>query len=1017
MTDLKKSLKHIQMFPKNQSGVLWIGTNSGGLNKFNKQKNNFTHFIHDPNNPNSISNNAVYCILEDNKRNLWISTDGGGLNKFDVRTKKFTHYRHNPNDSKSIGSDKISVMLLDSKGELWISLSPNGLSRLNPATNKFNHYRHIESDPQSISPAIIYSLYEDMDSIIWLGTAGDGLYKFEREKKSFKSFKTDPKNHSTISNNFVSCILEDAQGTMWVGTQGGGLNKFNRSDETFIHYQESDGLPNNVIYGILEDNNGNLWMSTNKGIAKFNPNTETFTTYDHEDGLQGDEFNHWAYFKSRDGTMRFGGSNGFSVFRPDSFPHNYVIPKITFTDFQLQHKPVPVGYDKKTDRVILNSSISETERIELNHDDNVISFEFAALDFHSPANNEYAYKMENFDKDWTFTTAERRFVSYTNLDPGEYIFRVKASNNDDVWNETGASLKITVAPPWWETWFAYTIFGILLVFLILGVRTYDLKRQRLNHELELEHKHAEKLEEIDHIKSHFFANISHEFRTPLTLILGPIDKIMGKTTDEFIIKQSKLIKRNANRLFNLINQLLDLSKLDAGKLELQASCNNLVLFVKGVITSFEEIAERKDITLKVKSENEHIETYFDREKMEGILTNIISNALKFTPEGGSIIVTINQADKNLVEIKVRDTGIGISNEELPKLFDRFYQVDSSHTKESEGTGIGLALTKELVELHQGWISVSSKLGEWTEVLIRLPLGKAHLEDHQIIKEVKPIHKKTTDFENGFITMPEKQIERTDDHHLDRTVLLVVEDNADVREYIKESIGDEYDVEEAINGEQGVRKAEKLIPDLIISDIMMPKMDGNELTRVLKQAENTSHIPIILLTAKSEQESKLESLETGADDYLTKPFDVKELRIRIKNLIDMRRKLQEKFSNGEYLPKCEEKTLSGIEERFMCKVVEVIEGHLSEEEFSIEEFSNEAGMSRSQIHRKLKALTGKSPSQYIRLVRISKAKEMILEQEQNISEIAYSVGFSSPAYFTRCFKEEFGYPPSDLLKHN
>jgi DNA-binding response OmpR family regulator len=429
------------------------------------------------------------------------------------------------------------------------------------------------------------------------------------------------------------------------------------------------------------------------------------------------------------------------------------------------------------------------------------------------------------------------------------------------------------------------------------------------------------------------------------------------STDKNTQKQASLVKKNTTRLLALINQLLDLSKLDSGKLKLEASFGNIVAFVKGVAMFFESLAERNDIVLKVKSTNDEIEIYFDKEKMEKILTNLFSNAFKFTPVGGKITVSISETGMDSVTIKIRDTGIGISEEEIPRLFDRFYQVDSSQTREQKGTGIGLSLTKELVELHLGTIRMESREGEWTEVTVTLPVGKEHLLPEEIVEAAElPVERKMLVDDEDKMTSSQFEKPYAEDFDKDKTIILVVEDNTDVREYIKESLGEDYQVEEAANGEQGVRKAENIIPDLIISDIMMPRMDGNELTRKLKNDEKTSHIPIILLTAKTEQESKLEGLATGADDYLMKPFDTEELLIRIKNIINTRRKLHKKFSKGEYiLPRGEEKKLRSIDEHFMNKVIEVIEQHISEEEFSIEEFGNEVGMSRSQLHRKLKAL--------------------------------------------------------------
>lgn len=546
--------------------------------------------------------------------------------------------------------------------------------------------------------------------------------------------------------------------------------------------------------------------------------------------------------------------------------------------------------------------------------------------------------------------------------------------------------------------------------------TENVEKQKQELQLKISQEQNKKLEEIDHMKSHFFANISHEFRTPLTLILGPSENIITECPSENSVKQAGTIKRNANRLLLLIKQLLDLSKLEAGKLELKTSKGNIVSFIKGITMSFESIAERKDITLKVKAEKDEIELYFDKENILKIITNLLSNALKFTQQGGVITVSIAEIENKFVKIKVRDTGLGLSKEDLLKIFDRFYQVDSSNTGDNKGTGIGLALTKELVELHHGAISVDSKPGEWTEFTVDLPLGNKHLKDDEIAKTEELMK------DDIFIDINEIDLSTVVDSidakviNEDKDLLLIVEDNADVRQFIKDSLGNDFQIEEASNGEQGVRKAMNIIPDLIISDVLMPKMDGNELIRILKNDEKTSHIPIILLTAKTEQESKLKGLETGADDYLTKPYDTKELKARVKNLINMSRKIQEKYSRAEIIlaKRIEEKKLSNLEEQFMFKVMEVIKNHISEEEFSIEQFGKEVGMSRMQLHRKLKALTGKSASNYLRSIRLTEAKKMIEEKKGNISEIAYSIGFSSPQYFTRCFKEEFGYPPSDLL---
>lgn len=1040
------------------SDVLWIGTDTGGLSALDKKTGKFKHYEQGIG-KFDIDGRSVYAICEDSFGNLWVGTDGGGVNKINKQTGIITHYTNDPANENSLSYDQVSVIYEDKQKNIWIGTAGYGLNMLGTKSETFVRYKHDKSDSNSISGDVIYSIYEDSFGDLWIGTFGAGLNRFNKTNQSFERFAYNPDDTSSLSNNIVSIIFEDKDKTLWIGTSG-GLNYFNRSSSSFSYFKKDEGLHNEVINGILEDDHDNLWLSTINGIIVFNKKTESFRTYDTRDGLSQNEFNQRAYHKGKNGEMLFGGNNGINIFHPDSLKDNPHIPSVIITDFQLLHNPVSVGYNNSINRSILKKSITETEEIELLHDDNVISFEFTALDFHIPEKNKYAYFMEGFDKDWTFTDANRRFVTYTNLDPGEYIFRVKGSNNDGVWNEEGAAVKIIIPPPFWATWWAYSVYVMFALGLLYSIRRYELNRTLLKSQHKLDEVKLQEREETDRLKSRFFANISHEFRTPLTLILGPAEKIISKFQDEEIQKQTGLIKRNANRLLGLINQLLDLSKLEAGKLRLETSLSNIVPFVKGITMSFELVAERKDISLRVKSSNDEIELYFDREKMTKILTNLLSNAFKFTPEGGTVIVSINfptpkspprrgikgvghnGVHSSFVEITISDSGAGIAEEEIPKLFDRFYQVDSSQTREHEGTGIGLALTKELVELHIGSIGVTSKKGEGTEFTIELPVGRGHLKDEEIVDHLDAEQTKdvilsfaeseaknlfveeqiitdkkdsSSPFEDAIAGQARLRMTENDSEiGEEKTIILVVEDNADVREFIKDSLGDEFKIEEASNGEQGVRKAEKIIPDLIISDIMMPKMDGNELTRILKNDEKTSHIPIILLTAKSEQESKLEGLKTGADAYLTKPFDTEELQIRINNLINIRRKLQEVYSKGKYLQRPTVNKLSSLDKRFMIKVMKIIEQHISEEEFSIEEFVKELDIGNMQMHRKLKALTGKSASRYIRSVRLARAKTMIEEKMGNISEIAYSVGFGSPAYFTRCFREEYGHPPSDLV---
>jgi DNA-binding response OmpR family regulator/anti-sigma regulatory factor (Ser/Thr protein kinase) len=532
---------------------------------------------------------------------------------------------------------------------------------------------------------------------------------------------------------------------------------------------------------------------------------------------------------------------------------------------------------------------------------------------------------------------------------------------------------------------------------------------------------AEKLHEVDGMKSRFFANISHEFRTPLTLIFGPAKDISDKTNEQDTKQSAGIIKRNANKLYGLVNQLLDLSKLEAGKMTLETSEQNIIPLLKGLVLSFTSLAERKKITLQFNTIEEILNVYIDKDKVEKVITNLLSNAFKFTPEGGNIDFTVEKMIED-VEIRIADNGIGIPKERIDKIFDRFFQVDGSHTRESEGTGIGLALTKELVELHKGKIKVESKEGEGTTLTVLLPLGKDHLKPEEICEaEEEEEKEKELTLTEDIIPESENRKEKTDVDLLldidlsadkaDKPLLLIVEDNSDVRKYIISHLEGDYRIQEAIDGEDGLEQALKHIPDLIISDVMMPKMDGFELCNKLKTDEKTSHIPIIMLTAKATSKDKIEGYETGADDYIMKPFDAAELKVRIKNLIEIRRKLQEKFSLEDFaIPK----ELNSIDEQFMKRVLKAINENISEEKYSIEQLAKEAAMSRNHLHRKLKALAGKSPSLFLRSIRLAKAKTLIKEKKGTISEISFLVGFSSPIYFNKCFKEEFGYSPSEVI---
>jgi signal transduction histidine kinase/DNA-binding response OmpR family regulator/streptogramin lyase len=1040
------------------SGLFWITTQGGGVNIFNPNQKRFNNYKHKQNNPFSLSGNNVTSVFEDKDGVIWIGTWDGGLNKWDRAKNEFAHYKHIPNDPSSLSSNRVTVIYEDKSGILWVGTWNQGLNKFDRRTGKFYTYWHDPSNVKTISDNLIYSISEDKSGVLWIGTANGGLCTYDRENDCFIHFnyksdssnilssthsssiylvdksgtlwisaddgglisvnlqkneivhyKHQPNNLNSLSNDVVTDVYEDKSGFYWIGTSGGGLNKFDKVNGQFRCYLTKDGLPSDNITGVLEDNNGNLWITTNDGLSKFNPLSESFRNYDIKDGLSSISLTKGRKVKS--GEMILGSDNGFIVFYPDSIKDNTHIPPVFITEFYLFNKPVQIGYDSLSGRTILSKSIIEIKELELNFDDNVFAFEFAALDYHAPLKNKYAYKMEGFDKDWTYTDANRNTATYTNLDPGEYTFRVKGSNNDGYWNEQGASIRIIILPPWWRTNIAYLFYILFIAGIIYFTWRMQLRRIRNKHEYEMSRFEAQKLHEVDELKSRFFTNISHEFRTPLTLILGPVKQMIEKLKEGKMKDDLGIVHRNANKLLELVNQLLDISKIESGNMKLQTVPQNIVPLVKALALSFTSYAERKKITLNFTSTEDKIVVYIDKDKIEKIITNILSNAFKFTPEGGTIEVTVRTDERNS-NIIISDTGVGIPKEKISKIFDRFYQVDGSHTREQEGTGVGLSLTKELVELHKGKIEVESEEGKGTTFIVSIPLGAEHLKPEEVAEK-----EKAEDFEDEKLKpVYDEEIERKSSHYVELyeneslPLLLVVEDNKDVRSYIKDNLKTDYRILEAADGEDGWDKATEYIPDLIVSDVMMPKMDGFELCRKLKTDERTSHIPVILLTAKAAKEDKLQGFETGADEYLMKPFDTDELKSRIKNLIEQRKRLHEHFK-GQGIIDYEKAKLTSIDKKFLQKALSIITKNISHSEFGLESFAELLNVSRSVLHRKIVSLTGESPGDLIRYIRLKKAAQLIEQKFGNITEISLEVGFNNPGQFARSFQKQFGVSPS------
>ncbi len=1019
-------------FCKDRHGNTWVGTEKGGLFKYDQEMNLIDHYtFYLPDIYNQWCN-FIYSIYESNNGHLWAGTVNNGLFLYDQANNEFRHCKLIRGGS-ALQYERINVVFKDSHDWYWVGASiGTGLFYQTPETEKITEFHQIIQPP--LEHIDIRDFYEDENGTLWIATNGEGLFLLPPENRDsllFERFIPDADIGNVLGNTMA--IFRDHQGDLWFGGNH-GLTCYSPLDRSFKNFNSRNGLETDLIYDI-EGDHQYLWLSSDKGLIRFNPTAsqnKMVKIMRFSDGVPFEDIYTYNIYKCRDGKIHVGGKRGsgkgFYRFHPDNIKENQKVPPLAFTSFQVSNKPFP-----------LDSSITEKKHLMLRYNQNYFSFEFAALDYVDTERNQYAYKLEGVDEEWV-QSGNRRFVNYTGISPGSYIFKVRGSNNDGLWNEQGISMAIIILPPPWKTWWAYIIYGIALSAMLYALRQYDLKRQRLKQNLELEKVEKDKLGELDRMKSRFFANISHEFRTPLTLILGPLRNLKKETSSKSSQEDMNIIQRNALRLKQLINQLLSLSKLESGKMKLQAQELDIVQLVKGYNQSFESLAKQKGIKLKFESEKDEIMLWADQDKIEKILYNLLSNAFKFTGEGGSIKVRIagykiQDSDhwslvtghelQNSVVISVSDTGSGIAEDRLPHIFDRFYQADDTYKADQEGTGIGLALTKELVELHHGEIKVKSEAGSGSCFGVYLPIGDKHLTDGEKLENKSTI--KNTEYRIDNIeklTTENRQlkIENSIKSDPDKPILLIVEDNTDLRIYIRGQLEDEYNILEAKDGEQGFSRAIENIPDLVLSDVMMPKMDGFELCKKLKTDERTSHIPVILLTARASMESKIEGLETGADDFITKPFDPQELQVRIRNLIIQRQRLRETLVKDLGKPGFPSfiSSVSGIattDQQFLQKATKVVEEHLSDTEFNVELFGREMALSRVQLHRKLRALIDHSASEFIRGIRLNKAAQMLLEKKGNVTQIAYEVGFNNLSYFAKCFQQMYGESPSAFASTN
>lgn len=976
---------------------LWIGTNGGGLIYYDRKTNRYRQYLHDPANSNSLSANVIVSMFFGSDRKLWIGTYFGGLNSFDG--KNFRRYQHDPDDPNSIGDNSIWEIFEDSYGDLWIGTLGQGVDMFDRKTGVFHHFN--TGGENSIHADYITSFEEDRNGNLWIGT-GYGVEFMDRTSGRFTHYLNDPRDAGSLSNNSVLFIYEDSRGFLWVATHG-GLNLFHRESAKFESWSDQDGLPHNSILTILEDSQKNLWVSTPHGISNVivhygageaDSVTLEFKNYDESDGLQGIQFNENAGCRTSLGEMVFAGTNGLNIFKPDEIPMNRKKPTVVLTDFQVFNRTVKVG-ESIDGSVILTRAIDLTDAVTLRHSDNVFSLEFASPSQFHPEKMRYQYRLEGFDREWISTGANQRRVTYTNLDPGTYVFSVKAANNDGIWNETPTRLTITILPPFWRTRTAFVIYAIAVLGVLLLARWLVLYNERINFRIQRQREEANRMHELDMIKIKFFTNVSHEFRTPLTLILTPIERLLKTAPDGDYHKQFRLIHRNARRLLNLVNQLLDFRKIEMHEIRFNPSEGDVVKFIREVFSSFSDLSEKKNIRFTFRSSVEQLETLFDQDKLEKILFNLLSNAFKFTPENGSVSLAVDlvaQSDNSMLRITVEDNGIGIPEDKQERIFERFFQDDLPGSIVNQGSGIGLSITHEFVKIHGGSISVKSDVGKGSCFTVMIPV--------QALSTLPADAGEVASVTEG----------ESHERASRKPQLLLVEDNEDFRFYLKDNLKLNYSILEARNGKDGWQKALAVIPDLVVSDIMMPEMDGLELCRKIKADAHTSHIPVILLTARTAEEQKIAGFESGADDYVTKPFNFEILQSRIQNLIAQRQAFQKSF--GKHFDiKATDITIASMDEKLIQKAIEIVEKNLSDPDFSVERLSREVGMSRVALYKKLLSLTGKTPIEFIRTLRLQRAAQLLEKSQMSVSEIAYQVGFNNPKYFSRYFKDQFNVLPS------
>ena len=1053
---------------------IWMGYYNSGVGVYDKLYDKFKGIESLPNNDNSLQLSSVTGITQDSKGNLWFAMDGGGIDIYNPVSKQIDHI-NNPITSKIKGLSSLYIesLFVDSKNNIWAGSWNSGVFLLKNGTDEFINFSS-QNTGGSLASNCISSFAEDSDGTIWIGTlyAGglhtyshktgkfsrevayslpdydldtkdirkvlidsdediwigtiDALYKLDKKDKGYgiqdfsRQMSVEQNHH--ISSNHILTLLEGSKKTIWIGTRGAGLCKYDKKNKKFAWYNEKNGQPLNNVNSIVQADNGDMWFSGNSGLCSLDILTNKFTRYTRNDGLLSNDFNINASVKADNGTIYLGNYQGVDYFKPEEIMTNTSLPYSYLKGFKLFNKEV----SPREQNAPLTKVISETSSLILTNEQSVFTIEYSAINYTRPEKNKYAYYLEGLESTWNYV-GDVRSATYTNLDYGNYTFKLKAANNDGVWNETPLELSIKILPPWWKTKWAIAIYFLLFLLGILLLNILTNRRLKQKQLLENERESRRQKEALNERKLQFFTNISHEFRTPLTLIKNPLEGIISNSGLKLpveIQEKHRIIYKNTHRLNRLIDELMDYRKLELNKMHVKITKVDIVALMTDICEYFKEESSERHIRLQFLHPMSELYVWIDVGMLEKIIFNLLSNAFKVTQERGNItlklavvsnavfpLINENQVNEAF-EISISDTGPGLREEQLNKIFERFYQVDSLNKGYYSGTGIGLEVVRSFIVMHKGKIDVKSKVGEGTTFRASFSMGNAHFSEAEIAKGSNISIKKKQ------FLLPQKnptEIQISEDATASSHTLLVVEDNAELRNYLKKELKSQYKIVVANNGEEGLKRISEKQPDLILTDVMMPEMDGFEFCKKVKENIKISHIPILMLTAKTMTEDRIRGIEAGADVYLNKPFDLRVLKSRLNQLLSSRKMLFDKYFSALVPDESEVKTTS-LDKEFIQKVMAYINEHIDDPSLSVDELASEVFLSRSQFYRKIKALTNNTAVEFIRKVRLERAKQLIETGNTNINDVCFAVGFSTPSYFSKCFKNEFGVLPTQIKHH-